>query len=80
MPAWTIEHPERITRSDLANTFEPVLRNCLIEIMTPERFVKSGGPARVSEDDTGVLVAQALGLSRRDGRVVDRRRGRERHG
>jgi len=55
VPAWTIQHPERITRSDLANTFEPVLRNCMIEIMTPERFINCGAPARVSEDDTGVL-------------------------
>ena len=55
VPAWTIEHPERITRSTLADTFDPVLRNCMIEIMTPERFIKGGRPARVSEDETGVL-------------------------
>jgi hypothetical protein len=61
VPAWTIEHPERVTRSDLANTFDPVLRNCLIEIMTPERFIESGGPARVSQDDTGVLWRKLWG-------------------
>jgi hypothetical protein len=44
-------------RADLANTFDPVLRNCLIEIMTPRRFVERGEPVRVSEDDTGVLGA-----------------------
>jgi hypothetical protein len=27
----------------------------MIEIMTPERFVRSGGATRVSEDGTGVL-------------------------
>ena len=61
VPAWTIEHPEQITRSVLANTFDPVLRNCMIEIMTPERFIKSGAPSRVSEDETGVLWRKLWG-------------------
>ena len=79
VPAWTIEHPERITRSTFANTFEPVLRNCMIEIMTPERFIESGGPCpRLGRRDRRSM-AQALGLSRRDHRIVDGRRGRERH-
>ncbi len=55
VPAWMIEHPEKITPDTIAGTMEPVLRNCMIEIMTPERFVRSGGAARVSEDDTGIL-------------------------
>jgi hypothetical protein len=29
----------------------------MIEIMTPERFVRSGGATRVSEDDTGCQTA-----------------------
>jgi hypothetical protein len=62
VPAWMIEHPEQITRSDLANTFEPTLRNCMIEIMTPERFVESGVPTRVSEDETGVLWRKLWGF------------------
>jgi hypothetical protein len=55
VPAWTIEHPERITLSTVADTFEPVLRNCMIEIMTPERFIRSGGASQVAEDETGRL-------------------------
>lgn len=55
IPAWMIEHPEWITPSGLADTFDPVRRNCMIEIMTPERFVKTGLVSRVSEDETGVL-------------------------
>jgi hypothetical protein len=55
VPAWMIEHPERITLSSLADTFDPVRRNCMIEIMTPERFVETGLVSRVSEDETGVL-------------------------
>jgi hypothetical protein len=27
----------------------------MIEIMTPERFIKSGGPQRVAEDESGIL-------------------------
>jgi len=27
----------------------------MIEIMTPERFIKSGGAARVAKDETGIL-------------------------
>jgi hypothetical protein len=50
-----IEHPERITLATINNTFEPILRNCMIEIMTPERFVSSGTVGRVSEDETGIL-------------------------
>ena len=50
---------DRAARKDTAATigemFEPVLRNCMIEIMTPERFVKTGVVGRVAEDDTGVL-------------------------
>jgi hypothetical protein len=62
VPAWAIEHPERITRSDLANTFEPLLRNCLIEIMTPESFIASGVPSRASQDETGVLWRKLWGF------------------
>jgi hypothetical protein len=55
VPAWTIEHPERITPDTVADQIDPVLRNCMIEIMTPERFVRGGGATRVSQDDTGIL-------------------------
>lgn len=55
VPAWMIEHPERIAADTVADAIDPVLRNCMIEIMTPERFIRSGGATRVSEDDTGIL-------------------------
>jgi len=55
LPAWMIEHPERITPARIGETFEPALRNCMIEIMTPERFIKSAAMARVSEDEAGIL-------------------------
>ena len=55
VPAWMIEHPERITPSRISDTFEPTLRNTMIDIMTPERFIATGLVACVSKDDTGVL-------------------------
>jgi hypothetical protein len=55
VPAWVIEHPESITPDTISDQIDPVLRNCMIEIMTPECFVRSGGATRVSEDDAGVL-------------------------
>ena len=54
-PAWMIKHPERITPSRISETFEPALRNAMIDIMTPERFIATGDPKRVSRDETGVL-------------------------
>jgi hypothetical protein len=55
VPAWMIEQPERITAASVADAFDPVLRNSMIEIMTPERFVRSGRVSRVCEDETGIL-------------------------
>ena len=55
VPAWMIEHPERITTVTIADMFDPVLRNCMIEILTPERFVTMGDVSRVCEDETGIL-------------------------
>jgi hypothetical protein len=62
VPAWVIEHPEQITSYDIADAFDPVLRNCMIEIMTPERFVRSGGASRVTQDETGVLWRRLWGV------------------
>src|SRR5262245_36080476 len=58
---WMIEHPERITPNAVGDVIDPVLRNCMIEIMTPERFVAMGGANRVAEDETGVLWRKLWG-------------------
>jgi hypothetical protein len=55
VPAWMIEQPEKITPDTVADVIDPVLRNSMIEIMTPERFVRMGGASRVAQDDTGIL-------------------------
>jgi hypothetical protein len=61
VPAWVIEHPQKITLWSIANTFDPVVRNSMIEIMTPERFVREGGASRVCEDETGILWRKLWG-------------------
>jgi len=55
IPAWLIEQAQQISPSSIAATFDPALRNCMIEIMTPERFVKRAALVPVSEDETGIL-------------------------
>jgi hypothetical protein len=61
VPGWMIEHPERITPDAVTDEIDPVLRNCMIEIMTPERFIRMGGASRVSEDETGILWRKLWG-------------------
>jgi hypothetical protein len=56
-----IEHPEKITLGTVADAIDPVLRNCMIEIMTPDRFVRMGGATRVSKDETGILWRRLWG-------------------
>jgi hypothetical protein len=55
VPAWMIEHPEKITPFEISDTFDPVLRNTMIDIMTPERFIATGVVACVSKDAAGIL-------------------------
>ena len=55
VPAWMIEHPECITDRDVSAVIDPVLRDTMIDIMTPERFIANGGARRVSSDETGIL-------------------------
>jgi hypothetical protein len=61
VPGWMIEHPERITPDAVTDEIDPVQRNCMIEIMTPERFIRMGGASRVAEDATGVLWRKLWG-------------------
>jgi hypothetical protein len=61
---WMIEHPEQITIAKIARTFEPTLRATMIDIMTPERFIRTGGASRISHDDTGSLWRQTWTFER----------------
>lgn len=55
VPARTILHPGSITTAQIDRTSDPVLRRCLIEIMTPKRFVAAGGAVCIASDDYGKL-------------------------
>ena len=55
VPSWAIEQPERVTHQEIDTLLDPAIRSALIDIMTPERFIASGGAIRISSDETGTL-------------------------
>lgn len=55
VPRWIIEHQDRITLAAIDDQIDVQVRRCMIEIMTPERYVVLGGATRVAEDETGTL-------------------------
>jgi hypothetical protein len=55
VPRWIIEHPDRITLATIDDEIDVQVRRCMIEIMTPQRYVQLGGAVRVAEDETGIL-------------------------
>jgi hypothetical protein len=57
--AWFIEQPERITLASIDGESDVQVRRCMIEIMTPQRYVALGGAVRVAEDETGILWRKA---------------------
>lgn len=55
VPASIIEHPSRITARNIDRELDPVVRRCMIDILTPERYIATGSPVRISQDETGIL-------------------------
>ena len=55
VPRWIIEQPESITLASIDRELDVQVRRCMIEIMTPERYVALGGASRAAEDETGIL-------------------------
>ena len=55
VPANLIEHPDRITARAIDRELDPVVRRCMIDIITPARYIATGSAVRVGEDETGVL-------------------------
>jgi hypothetical protein len=55
VPRWIIEQPGAITLETIDAEMNVQVRRCMIEIMTPARYVALGGAARIAEDETGVL-------------------------
>ncbi len=55
IPGWMIARPQQITLEAIDAASNVQVRRCMIEIMTPQRYVALGGAVRVAEDETGVL-------------------------
>lgn len=55
VPSWLIEQPERITLDAIDVEPDVQVRRCMIEIMTPQRYVALGDPIRIAEDESGIL-------------------------
>jgi hypothetical protein len=58
VPAWIVDRPERINVRSIAASHDPQIRRCMIDILTPQRFIADGGAYRVSQDETGILWRQ----------------------
>lgn len=55
VPRWIIEQPEKVTLASIDGESNVQVRRCMIDIITPQRYVALGGAARVAEDETGIL-------------------------
>lgn len=55
VPPWLIEDRAAINAASVHRVQDPLIRRCMIEIMTPERFVADGGALIVNRDDAGIL-------------------------
>jgi hypothetical protein len=58
VPAWIIERPDLVNVRTIGAAHDPQVRRCMIEVMTPERFIREGGAYRIAQDDTGILWRQ----------------------
>jgi uncharacterized protein DUF6745 len=58
LPARIIEHRERIDVRSIEAAHDPQIRRCMIDILTPQRFIEQGGAYRVAQDETGILWRQ----------------------
>ena len=52
---WMIENPSGIGPRAINRERDPRVRRCLIEILTPERYIALGEAVPVSRDETGTL-------------------------
>lgn len=55
VPSSVIEHAKSITARDIDNCRDPLLRRCMIDILTPGKYIAAGGARRVAADSVGVL-------------------------
>jgi len=59
VPPDILEQPEKITLAAIDAQVNVQVRRCMIEIMTPRRYVAEGGAVRIAEDETGILWRKA---------------------
>src|SRR5262245_53620139 len=55
VPARIIDRPEQISTHSIDKEPDVRIRHCMIEIMTPQRYVANGGAIKVAQDETGIL-------------------------
>jgi hypothetical protein len=55
VPEWVVNRPELVTVKAIDRQPNPWIRRCMIEILTPERYIALGGATCVSRDATGKL-------------------------
>ena len=55
VPSTLIEQPCRITARSIDREVDPVVRRCMIDIITPEKYIATGSPVRINQDETGIL-------------------------
>ncbi len=58
VPGRLIERPDIIDVRAIDTAHDPQIRRCMIDILTPQRFIEQGGAHRVMEDEAGVLWRQ----------------------
>lgn len=55
VPPWVIGQSEKITLDAIDAEPDVQVRRCMIEIISPQRYVALGGPVRVASDEAGIL-------------------------
>ncbi len=55
VPDRIIREADSITAEDISRQWDPIIRRCMLEIFTPERFIREGHAERAAVDETGVL-------------------------
>jgi hypothetical protein len=58
LPPRVIEQRDSIDVRSIETANDPQIRRCMIDIMTPQRFIEQGGAYRVAQDETGILWRQ----------------------
>ena len=52
---WMIESPGQINAAHIDQERNPIIRHCMIDIMTPEKYIASGAARRWTQDSSGTL-------------------------